>query len=388
MSNNVPITNGTGTSSVAAEEIGTAKYQQIKVVGGEVGSTSVLGVNPDRSINVSVIGVVQTTGSVALASGFISVMSLLPALTSFGADNQSILEEFTTAGALGTPPGGASNYVFNGSNWDRLRGNSSIGALVNMGTGSVITRWADSSVIARVTGSVATVFQGSVLTIPTGSVITVFQSSSIIGVVTGSVSAIIRDPGSGTGTEVRAAQSDGLSNNTAALATAALPNVFNGTNWERQRGNSSVGAVVSTGIRNDTLSSIYSTDGAAYRAAFGPAGEQIVANAPLTKWVRGTADMRGVGALGGSVTVISAQGASIFTYVTSAQFVNIGGASVLVTIAGGLGSTLGYTIAPAGGGSNIYYPNALKTGENSAVTASISGVASILVSLQGFIAKI
>jgi hypothetical protein len=65
----------------------------------------------------------------------------------------------------------------------------------------------------------------------------------------------------------------------------------------------------------------------------------------------------------------------------------MGSASVLVTFAGGLGSILGYTIAPAGGGSNIIYTNALKTGENSAFTASISGVASVLVSAQGFISK-
>ena len=140
------------------------------------------------------------------------------------------------------------------------------------------------------------------------------------------------------------------------------------------------------GVRNDTLSSVTSADGDYTPFATGSVGEQIVAPAPLTKWVQGTADLRVV--LGASVTAIAAQGASIFTYIQSAQLANMGSASVLVTFGGGLGSILGYSIAPAGGGSNIRFVPALKTGANSAFTASINGTASVLVSAQGFIAKI
>lgn len=66
----------------------------------------------------------------------------------------------------------------------------------------------------------------------------------------------------------------------------------------------------------------------------------------------------------------------------------MGSASVLVTLSGATSSIVGYTIAPAGGGSNILYPNALKTNANGAFTASISGQASVLVSAQGFSALI
>lgn len=197
-------------------------------------------------------------------------------------------------------------------------------------------------------------------------------------------------------------------------------NVFNGTSWDRLRGNSSVGALVSTasssvitvmqspsivgtyaedaghttgdkgvfslGVRNDAMSSITSATLDYSPFAVGPSGEVIVTNAPLTKRVSGTADLRVV--QGASVTAIAAQGASVFTYVSAVQVANMGSASVLVTLGGGLGSILGYTIAPAGGGSNIVYPNYLKTGENSAFTASISGTASVLVSVQGFTASI
>ena len=227
MASNIPISQGTGASSVATEQIGTLQYQQIKVVGGETGSTSVWGITPDGSGKVSIVGVVNTT----------------------------------------------------------------------------------------------------------------WQSPSIVGTYAEDAAHTTGDKG-----------------------------------------------VFALGVRNDTLSSITSADGDYSPMAVDARGGAITANAPITKWVQGTADLRVV--LGASVTAIAAQGASIFTYITGVQVANMGSASVLVTFAGGLGSILGYTIAPAGGGSNIYYPNALKTGENSAFTASINGVASVLVSAQGFISKI
>lgn len=225
---NVPITYGAGQASIAGETIGTVTYQIVKVVGGETGSTSVLGVNPDRSINVSVLGTL------------------------------------TVNAALQAP--------------------------------SVVGTYAEDSPSANL------------------------------------------DKG-----------------------------------------------LFVLGVRNDTLASVTSADGDYGALSLGPSGEAIVANAPLTKWIQGTADLRVV--LGTSVAVLAAQGTSVFTYVTAIQIGNMGPASVLVTLTGGLGSVLGYTIAPAGGGSNIYYPNGLKTGANSQFAASISGTASVLVSAQGFISK-
>ena len=107
-------------------------------------------------------------------------------------------------------------------------------------------------------------------------------------------------------------------------------------------------------------------------------------NAPIASWVSGTADLRSN--TGGSVAVIAGQGGVIATYITGLQVANYGPSSVLVTLAGNSqgGSILGYTIAPAGGGSNVVYPNALITGGNQPFTASINAVASVLVSAQGF----
>ncbi len=139
-------------------------------------------------------------------------------------------------------------------------------------------------------------------------------------------------------------------------------------------------------VRNDTMSSITAGDSRFSGNAVGPIGETIIANSPITKWVQGIASVF----TGASVQAIAPQGSSIFTYITALQITNASANNVWITLTGGLGgisSTLGYTVAPANGGSNIYFPNGLKTGANSGFSASISGVASVFLSAQGFISK-
>lgn len=137
----IPITDGQGQSSVATEQIGTIKYQQIKVVGGETGSTSVLGVNPDRSINVSVVGTVTVTGTLAVPAGSIATV-VNPAGS-------------VTAVSATFAAGSITTVVFPASSITAIRTNNS----------SVITVWQDSSI----------------LSVPVGSVITVWQTPSIVG---------------------------------------------------------------------------------------------------------------------------------------------------------------------------------------------------------------
>lgn len=412
----IPITPGSGGASVATETVSNRNFQLVEIYGA--GGASVLGINPDNSINASIIGIpTVTTGNasiIAVIQGSVAT-SITPAanqsvsgtvgasvvghapvvivggsiLTSATA-NQSVsgtvgasivglapvnqLNANYTAATDNLSPGNslqaiAMGHVFNGSNWDRLRGNSSVGALVNTGTGSVIV---------LVQGSVATVgttanqsvsgalnVSGSVLLgNSTASVITVWKSSSIIAVNAGSVVTISQ------GSVINVLQAPSIVGTYAEDAAHATGDK---------------GMFVMQ-VRNDTMSSVTSADGDYSPIAGGPVGETIVANAPITKWVRGTADLRGAGSSGVSVIALSAAGSSIFTYVTGVQVANMGSASVLVTLASG-GSILGYTIAPAGGGSNIVYPNALKTPANFGFAASISGAASVLVSAQGFTSK-
>jgi hypothetical protein len=136
-------------------------------------------------------------------------------------------------------------------------------------------------------------------------------------------------------------------------------------------------------VRNDNMSSVTSADGDYSPSASGPVGETIVANAPITKWVSGTNSVM----YGSSVTVLAAQGASVFTYVTSYQIVNDSANYSRVTLFGATSSVIGYTVAPANSGSNVILPNALKTNANGAVFASITGVSSVYLTVSGFTSR-
>lgn len=196
------------------------------------------------------------------------------------------------------------------------------------GTSPFITNFQNSSIIA--------IQAGSVVSLSIGSVITVLQAPSIVGTYAEDAASASGDKG-----------------------------------------------FLVMGARNDTLSSVTSNDGDYSSHVVGPAGELIAANAPFTKWISGQTSIM----YGASVAVIAAQGSSIFTYVTGVQIANPAATTALVTFQGASSSTLGFTIAPASGGSNIVFPNALKTNANGAFTASISGVASVYLSAQGFISK-
>lgn len=359
MANNVPISNGSGTSSVAAEEISNVKYQQIKVVDGRTSSTVGMRVNPDGSINSSIIG----TPTVAFGSGTGSIIAVIQGSVAAATPaNQSVYGTITSIATAGAVMGsvaalqGTNPWVITGS----VQGTGSVAAF-QAGThiASVISSTPSSMLVgASIFGQLpaGTAVLGSVAALQgTNPWIVNAQNSSFIAINAGSVFAIVQSSVTGTYAE------------DAAHATADK-------------------GLFVLGVRNDLMASVTGADGDYSQLAVGPVGETISANAPLTKWIRGTADLRVV--LGASVQAIAPQGASVFTYITGIQVANMGSASVLVTFTGGLGSILGYTIAPAGGGSNILYPNALKTGENSGFSASISGTASVIVSAQGFTAKI
>lgn len=101
-------------------------------------------------------------------------------------------------------------------------------------------------------------------------------------------------------------------------------------------------------------------------------------------WVSGWASMM----TGTQTSIIGAGGASIFTYVTGVQIANASATPVYLTFYGATSSVVGYSVAPANGGSNIVLPNAWKTNANGAFSASVSGVASIFVSAEGFTSNV
>lgn len=162
-----------------------------------------------------------------------------------------------------------------------------------------------------------------------------------------------------------------------------------GTYAEDSQHNTGDKGFFALGVRNDTLSSITSNDNDYSPIATGPVGEAIFANSPITKWISGaTSTVSGSAAIA-SVLLFPAQGASVFSYLTSAQIVNTGGSvGALITFTSG-GSVLGYAGAPVNTGqSNPIFVNPLKSRPNFSIDISASAASSIIsISAQGFISK-
>ncbi len=380
---NIPITVGSGSASVATEQIGTINYQLIKVVDGTAASTNKWVVNSDGSAQVSVVGTVAVTGSiVTVGSGSISGAVNISGSVLLGSSSASVIT-VSTGSVITVLQSSSIIAVVTGSVVAVPAGNQSISGAINV-SGSVLLGSSNASVISVIqSSSIIGVVTGSVVAIPTGnqsisgainvsgsvllgssnaSVISVFQSSSIIGINAGSVVAISQG---------------------SVISVLQSPSIV-GTYAEDAAHTTADKGLFILNVRNDTLASVTSADGDYGALSVGPVGEGIFANAPITKWISGTADFRGNA--GASILVTAAQSASVFSYITGVQIANMGPSSVLVTLASG-GSTLGYSIAPAGGGSNIYYQNGLKTPQSFGFAASISGISSVLVSAQGFISK-
>lgn len=214
--------------------------------------------------------------------------------------------------------------------------------------------------------------QNVIITSSNASVITVKANQSVSGTVGASIIGTVPVTGSFA---VQSASVVQQGTWYASVLIASVVGAIPVSGSFSPSGNQSVSGTVGASVIgnvNTTITSIAAANGG------------VAKNAAVTQWVNGTADFRSN--TGASVAVIAGQGGSTKTYVTGLQVANMGSASVLVTLAGSSagGSILGYTIAPAGGGSNIHYENALITGGDQPFTASISGVASVLVSAQGF----
>lgn len=137
-------------------------------------------------------------------------------------------------------------------------------------------------------------------------------------------------------------------------------------------------------VRNDSLSSVTSASGDYSPFSTGPVGEVITGNAPITNWIRGDGSVVSANV---TTSLIAAQGASVFGYLTSAQISNTGATTANITFLSA-GSVLGYGIAPTGGGAIISIPNALKSQPNTSIDFKSSAASSIIfVSGQGFSSK-
>ena len=165
------------------------------------------------------------------------------------------------------------------------------------------------------------------------------------------------------------------------IRIAVAPFVFNGTNWDRQRGNSSIGALVNMGTgsvltvqsgtrissivnsipsslltgayghRNDAVASFLGGNLTWNPIATDSAGRVLSRPfAPEAARIEGYASTVNLNAN----SVIAAAGTGLRNYITDVWVANTGAANTLVTFLSGGGlSVLGYTIAPTVGGSNL-----------------------------------
>lgn len=259
---------------------------------------------------------------------------------------------------------------------------------VHLAASVTAIRTDNASVIAVLSLSSVAVLQGTnpwVVNVPTPSYLSIQPGGSVMNVnVSGSVAAAITN------------FSTSIAANINVISASIMVN--QGTNpWV-------IGSIVGTyaedavatsgdkglfvmGVRNDTMSSMTSADGDYSSHVVGPAGEMITANSPITKWVTGNACIL----TGTSIQVIAAPGASIFTYITGVYVMNDSANAARVAITQGLGrvpvSMLTWAVAPATGGSNMTFPNPLRVLDNNGISASISAVASVYVTITGFTSK-
>lgn len=266
----IPISLGTGAASVAAEAVGGLQYQQIEVYGK--GAASVLTINPDGSINASIIGIPPAVGSVVAFQG--------------------------------------------GAPW----------AATNVG-----------SVITTNIGSVVAVLQSSsILAVPVGSVITVLQAPSIVGTYAEDATHSPSDKG-----------------------------------------------LFAMAVRNDTNNAFTTTDVDYSPIAVDLAGRVI--NKPFSSE---TSRIEGYNSVVSTsvTTLVSTAGSLTRNYITDIMVANTGAVTTLITFKDGAGSILGYTIAPAGGGSNmIGFATPMRTGNNTSFDFQATAASSILyVTVKGY----
>lgn len=235
-------------------------------------------------------------------------------------------------------------------------------------------------------GSIATL-QGTNPWLIAGTVSILAVSS--IGSVAPSM-AILIGAKDGSGNLGAISMGNNLGDGGGATAMAIANMVFNGSNWDRQRGNSSIGTLVNTGagsvitgMRNDTLASILGADLTSRLKATDSAGREITKPFSAEE-----SRVEGYGSIVSTsqMTLVGAAGAGLRNYITDIWLANTGSVATLVTLKDGAGSILGYTIAPSGSGSNLQgLQMPIRTGVNATFDIQpTTGVSILYATVKGF----
>lgn len=285
--------------------------------------------------------------------------------------------------------------VFNGTNWDRARGNSSIGTLVNMGAGSILsiqsgTRITSVSGTVIITGSVQGSFTPSgnqsvsgTVNIGTGGPVSVLGTMSVLGtvpvtqattpwIITGSVQSATNQNVSGSiisfqgGTQITSISGVAYAEDSAH--TDGNPGLF------------------TFGVRNDTVASFVSANTDYTPIGLDSAGRTLTKPfSPDQASVIGHNSIVAIGTGVGSVIVMQAPGAGLKNYLTDFNIANTGAVTTIVQFNDSDASIVGRTIAPAGGGSNHSFAVPLTSWSvNKAITVQLITASSVFVTVSGY----
>lgn len=336
-------------------------------------NSSIIAINAGSVVTLSqgsVITVLQSSSIIGVVTGSVLAIQSGTHITSVVSSTPSSL--LTGASIYGQLPGGTAVL-------------GSVAAL--QGTNPWVTVAPAGSVMA-VSGIS---FAGSVLAGNTSSVIQ--QGTWIVSVVSTVPSSVLV----GASIYGQLPAGTAMMGSVAALqaGTWSMPVTESGTWIVSVAGTYATGAasvvsglgVLTLGLRNDTLASIYGANAQYTPHTVGAAGEQVVAIAPMSTQVTGI----GSCFTGVEQPIITSVAAN-YIYVTGVQVANASANNVYLSFYGaGLGSVtgsiIGFTVAPANGGSNIVYEVPLKTAIGQGFSASVSGVASVYLSAQGFLSK-
>jgi hypothetical protein len=348
MADNVPITAGSGTD-VATDDVSGVHFQRVKLVDGTLDSSAAI---PGDATNGLDVDVTRVQGTVTVSATNLDVRDLAQTQDNVKVGDGTSFIDIDTAPTDGETNGGkrllhteAWLWGYNGTSWDRLRSDTTNGLDVD------VTR------LPALAAGTANIGDVDVLTLPAlpagtnniGDVDVLTQPARAHG--TDSIKV-------GDGTNfigIATAGADGESNTANRLRTESYNDVFNGSTWDRQKGD-----LAGTWVRPF-----------AGRGSLKSGATAAITDTTSTQVIAGTA--------------------SNYLYITSVSVWNSSAVDTYVKLQDGSGGTTLYNVpSPKGGGAVITFPSPLlvPTLGNGLFAAPNASANATLVSATGYISTV
>ena len=173
-----------------------------------------------------------------LGTDFSNVLGTASLVTATQADNLVNTTDAVNTAALG--------YVFDGTAWDRLRGDSTNGVTVNLGANNDVVEASAASILSDTTAILAdTASMDTNLATIAGDTTSLDGKDLMLGTDFSNVL--------GTASLVTATQADNLASTLDGVNTTTFNYVYDGATWDMLRGDATNGALVNLGTNNDVI---------------------------------------------------------------------------------------------------------------------------------------